>query len=161
MLKLQSNCILMKILISEMIFLKNLWLSSINATDENPSPTKFKWLTLGALGLLRFIASPAHISSLLLTGFLISPRCSACFVDVHVDGSEARTLGRRLPSWLPIADGPPRLCYLFPSLSASDFTHFIEILVFCWKAAIACYNFSFGTAERWQSGRMYLTRNQA
>ena len=39
--------------------------------------------------------------------------------------------------------------------------NFQEIYVSSRDPPIACYNCSFGAAERWQSGRMYLTRNQA
>ncbi len=30
-----------------------------------------------------------------------------------------------------------------------------------WTLEKPCYNRSFDSQERWQSGRMYLTRNQA
>ena len=54
---------------------------------------------------------------------------------------------------------PPLLC--MPAPTTLQHINFSETHVSSRDPQIACYNFSFGAAERWQSGRMYLTRNQA
>ena len=73
-----------------------------------------------------------------------------------------------LPS-TPAGQSPCPLFQVGPSVAGEVLTllnhHpailFSEICDSSRDPQIACYNFSSGAAERWQSGRMYLTRNQA
>lgn len=98
--------------------------------------------------------------------------CDSCWVAARLfqstdddllcskDGLSSSTYPRAAPCPL-FQVGPSVAGEVLTPINHHPAILFSEICDSSRDPQIACYNFSFGAAERWQSGRMYLTRNQA